>query len=225
MSAKLLIDIILESELPFKEIENYKVKIDLRAPDDKLESREIIINNTEIQAEFNLEYPYLWWSHDLGNPNLYELSVTVARNGLIDFYEQKIGIREIQLVQNNDEWGESFYFRLNGVPIFAKGANWIPIDSFIPRGKIRGLYQSNLVNAKEANMNMIRVWGGGVYEDDLFYDLCDELGILVWQDFPFACALYPYDEKFKENFKREAIQNIQRLRNHPSLALWCGNNE
>lgn len=121
--------------------------------------------------------------------------------------------------------GKIFFFRLNGIPMFAKGANWIPVDSFIPRGKKRGLYQSNLFNAKEANMNMIRVWGGGIYEDDLMYDICDELGILVWQDFPFACAVYPPDEEFIENIRIEASQNIQRLRNHPSLALWCGNNE
>ncbi|MHA2268546.1 MAG: beta-mannosidase, partial [Promethearchaeota archaeon] len=111
---------------------------------------------------------------------------------------QQIGLREIQLVRKRDKWGESFYFLLNGIPVFAKGANWIPIDSFIPRGKKLGLYSMNLIYAKQANMNMVRVWGGGIYEDDTFYNLCDELGILVWQDFPFACALYPYNDEFIE---------------------------
>ena len=225
ISADLLIKINLESDLSAKVMEQFSLKIELVAPDGKIMTKEIPINNLILQAEFNLEYPYLWWSHDLGTPNLYDLYVTINRNGIIDTVKQKLGIREIRLIQKPDKWGESFYFRLNGVPIFAKGANWIPIDSFIPRGKKRGLYKSNLVNAKEANMNMIRVWGGGIYEDDLFYEICDELGILVWQDFPFACAVYPYENEFVENFEQEASQNIQRLRNHPSLALWCGNNE
>jgi len=225
MSADVLIKINLESDLLGKELENFRLLVELKAPDGKITTKEISVDNIVLQAEFNLEYPYLWWSHDLGTPNLYDISVTINKNGRIESVKQKLGIREIRLIQNTDDWGESFYFRLNGVPIFAKGANWIPIDSFIPRGKKRGLYKSNLINAKEANMNMIRVWGGGIYEDDIFYDLCDELGILVWQDFPFACSVYPYNKEFRENFKHEATQNIQRLRNHPSLALWCGNNE
>ena len=225
MSADLSIKINLESELPTSELNNYSLEVELKAPDGKTLTLKKDVSIVNPKVEFKLEYPYLWWTHDLGTPNLYDLSITISKNGIIDFFKQKVGIREIRLIQNIDEWGESFFFRLNGVPIFAKGANWIPIDSFIPRGKKRGLYRSNLVNAKEANMNMIRVWGGGIYEDDLFYDLCDELGILIWQDFPFACAVYPYNEKFIENFKIEATQNIQRLRNHPSLALWCGNNE
>ena len=225
MSADLSIKINLESDLPTTDLNNYSLEAELKAPDGKTFTSEKDVNSVSPKVEFKLEYPYLWWTHDLGTPNLYDLSITISKNGIIDSFQQKVGIREIRLIQNTDEWGESFFFRLNGVPIFAKGANWIPIDSFIPRGKKRGLYQSNLVNTKEANMNMIRVWGGGIYEDDLFYDLCDELGILVWQDFPFACAVYPYNEEFIENFKVEATQNIQRLRNHPSLALWCGNNE
>ena len=225
MSADLSIEIILNSELPTDKLNSYSLKVELKAPDGKTFTSEKEINILTPKIEFTLEYPYLWWTQDLGNPNLYDLSVEIRKNGIIDSFKQKVGIREIRIIQNADEWGESFFFMLNGFPIFAKGANWIPVDSFIPRGKKRGLYQSNLSNAKDANMNMIRIWGGGIYEDDLFYDICDELGILVWQDFPFACAIYPHDDKFIENFKIEATQNIKRLRNHPSLALWCGNNE
>ena len=225
MSTDLAIEINLESNLSISELNNYNLKVDLKAPDGKLFTFEKAINILNPKVKFTLDYPNLWWTHDLGTPYLYDLSVTISKNGIIDSLKQKIGIREIRLIQNKDKWGKSFFFMLNGVPIFAKGANWIPVDSFIPRGKKRGLYQSNLFNAKEANMNMIRIWGGGIYEDDLLYDICDEIGILVWQDFPFACAVYPPDEEFIENIKIEATQNIQRLRNHPSLALWCGNNE
>jgi len=225
MSTDFSIIVNLESDLPINELQQYSVKIELKAPDGKAFTSETFITSLITKVEFNLEYPYLWWTHDLGVPNLYDLAVEVFKNEVIDSFKQKVGIREIRLIQNSDEWGESFFFRLNGIPIFAKGANWIPIDSFIPRGKKKGLYESNLYNAKEANMNLLRVWGGGIYEDNIFYDLCDKLGILVWQDFPFACAFYPYDEEFTEDIKREATQNIKRLRNHPSLALWCGNNE
>ncbi|NVM46374.1 MAG: hypothetical protein HWN79_15805, partial [Candidatus Lokiarchaeota archaeon] len=158
MSADLLFEINLESDLSINEMEQYSLKVELKAPDSKITTKEISINNLILQAEFSLEYPYLWWSHDLGTPNLYDLSVTINKNGIIDSVKQKMGVREIRLIRKTDEWGESFYFRLNGVPIFAKGANWIPIDSFIPRGKKKGLYKSNLNNAKEANMNTYNTW-------------------------------------------------------------------
>jgi len=225
MSADLSIKINLLSDLQEIDLKQYTIRVNLKAPDGTVFTHDKPLHSLIPTVEFNIEYPYLWWTHDLGTPNLYDLTVSIRNKFTIDIFKQKIGIRDIQLIQKPDKWGETFFFLLNGVPIFAKGANWIPIDSFIPRGKRRGLYESNLINAKEANMNMIRVWGGGIYEDDQFYDLCDELGILVWQDFPFACAVYPHKEEFIENLKIEAIQNIKRLRNHPSLALWCGNNE
>ncbi len=209
----------------------YSIKVSFTDP-----NREILMKEEDLELDLkksqtidlNIVNPLLWWTHDLEKPNLYDLSVQLIEkktDQIIDKTDLKIGIREIKLVRNKDKWGETFYFLLNGVPIFAKGANWIPIDSFIPRGKKLDLYQKNLKYAKKANMNFIRVWGGGIYENDLFYDLCDEMGILVWQDFLFACAIYPIHEEFLENTRIEIIQNIKRLRNHPSLALWCGNNE
>jgi beta-mannosidase len=130
----------------------------------------------------------------------------------------------VNLIQEKDSIGQSFYFAVNGKPTFMKGANWIPADVFLPRiSKQR--YRDLLLAAKEANFNMLRVWGGGIYEDDYFYSLCDSLGIYVWQDFMFAGAMYPADEHFIENIKQEAIDNILRLRKFKCIVLWCGNNE
>jgi len=130
----------------------------------------------------------------------------------------------IRLVQENDSIGSSFYFKVNDKPVFMKGANWIPADVFLPRIS-KDKYRSLLIAAKEANFNMLRVWGGGIYEDDYFYDLCDSLNIYIWQDFMFAGAMYPAETDFIENIKQEAIDNILRLRKHKCIALWCGNNE
>jgi beta-mannosidase len=205
---------------------NLKLICSIKGPDDISYEKVYDLTKSDLKIQFNIEYPYIWWTHDLGTPNLYDLNLSLYNNNeLIDSYHSKFGIREVKLNRNLDKWGETFYFTLNGIPIFAKGANWVPLDSFIPRGKKLGLYERNIENSIAANMNFIRVWGGGIYEDDLFYELCDKHGILVWQDFPFACAIYPIHQKFIENVTQEAIQNIKRLRNHPSLALWCGNNE
>jgi beta-mannosidase len=130
----------------------------------------------------------------------------------------------VKLIQEKDSIGQSFYFTVNGKPTFIKGANWVPADVFLPR-ITKDKYRKLLVAAKDANFNMLRVWGGGIYEDDYFYDLCDSLNIMVWQDFMFAGAMYPGDEKFVENVKQEAIDNIKRLQHHKSIVLWCGNNE
>lgn len=171
--------------------------------------------------------PKLWWPNNLGDQLLYDITVKVLnkKGKTLDINTQRIGLRTINLDRHPDVYGESFQFVVNDVPFFAKGANWIPIDTFVTRGTDT-FYRELLVAAKEANMNMIRVWGGGLYEKDIFYDICDELGLCVWQDFAFACSAYPvYDEQFVKTFKEEAKDNVIRLRNHPSLALWCGNNE
>ncbi len=133
-------------------------------------------------------------------------------------------MRTLEVVSKHDAGGKSFTVVVNGAPVFMKGANWIPADSFVDR-ETPARRRALLGSAAAANMNMIRVWGGGIYEDDDFYDTCDELGLLVWQDFMFACSMYPGDAAFLENVRQEAIENVRRLRNHPSLALWAGNNE
>ena len=119
---------------------------------------------------------------------------------------------------------QNFFFKVNGIPTFIKGVNYIPQDVFLPRVK-EADYDRILSSAVDANMNMIRVWGGGIYEEDIFYELCDKYGLLVWQDFMFACAMYPGNKDFLNSVKEEAIYNVKRIRSHPSLALWCGNNE
>ncbi|MEO5888433.1 MAG: glycoside hydrolase family 2 protein [Anaerolineales bacterium] len=169
--------------------------------------------------------PLLWWPNGFGEQNLYQLEVSlVNETSTLDSRTYQIGLRTIELKQEPDEWGESFTFVINGVPIFAKGADWIPTDSFPTR--ITDSHLETLINhAVDAHMNMLRVWGGGLYESESFYDLCDRYGILVWQDFTFACGVYPEEDAFAENVRIEAIENVRRLRHRASLSLWCGNNE
>jgi beta-mannosidase len=170
--------------------------------------------------------PRLWWCNGLGEQPLYRVELLLeGEGGLLDRCVKTIGLRTIRLDTSADRWGNQFRFEVNGVPIFAKGANWIPPDSFITR-TTRETLEFYIKGAREANMNMLRVWGGGMYGSDDFYDLCDQYGILVWQDFVFACNGYPlYDPDFLENVHREVRDNVLRLRHRASLALWCGNNE
>ncbi|XMO86761.1 glycoside hydrolase family 2 protein [Algibacter sp. AS12] len=174
----------------------------------------------------SIKNPKLWWTKGLGEPNMYNFTVQVLDEDDNEVSRKDIasGLRSIKLIRDKDEVGESFLFELNGVPTFIKGANYIPNDSFLTR-VTKEDYKKVVEDAVNANMNMLRVWGGGIYEDDYFYELCDKNGVMVWQDFMFACAMYPGDEAFLENIKQEAIDNVIRLRNHPSIALWCGNNE
>lgn len=178
-----------------------------------------------VNYSFSQKSPRLWESNGRGEANLYVQNVMLKQNDqLIQEEENTYGIRTIELVNEPDSIGTSFYFKLNGEPVFMQGANYIPQDVFLPRVEPEQ-YERLLQQVKDANMNMIRVWGGGIYENDLFYDLCDQYGILVWQDFMFAGSLYPDDEAFRANIKQEVRDNIKRLRQHPCLALWCGNNE
>jgi beta-mannosidase len=132
---------------------------------------------------------------------------------------------DVKLVREKDEHGESFYFTRNGKPVFIKGANWVPADNFLPRAKKLERYETLIKAAKEANINMLRVWGGGIYEDDVFYELCDKYGIMVWQDFMFAGAMYPAGDSFLRNIEEEVRQQVKRLSKHPCVVIWCGNNE
>ena len=173
----------------------------------------------------NIENPTFWWPHNLGTPHLYRVDILLSKDGeVLDAKQLKHGIRTVELVTSPDAMGESFYFKINGTPVYMKGANYIPQNSMQTRVTTQD-YKTLLGNVVAANMNMLRVWGGGIYEDDLFYELCDEKGILVWQDFMYACAMYPGDEAFLENAKLEAVDQLTRLRNHSSIVLWCGNNE
>ena len=169
--------------------------------------------------------PQLWWPAGFGGQPLYTVSVSLkAGERILDTWSRRIGLRTMTVSRRKDEWGESFSHCVNGVDIFAMGADYIPEDNLLPRmnpERTRRL----LEDARAANMNCVRVWGGGCYPDDWFYDICDELGLLVWQDFMFACAVYNLTDAFEENIHAELVDNIRRLRHHPSLALWCGNNE
>ncbi len=176
--------------------------------------------------EIVVTQPQLWWPSGHGAQPLYqlEIAVTSANGTVIGTRSKKIGLRTIVLDRHPDQWGETFQFVVNGRAIFAKGANWIPAHSFVA-GLTRADYERDLTSAVEANMNMIRVWGGGIYESEDFYDVCDELGLLVWQDFMFACSRYPADAEFLASVRAEAVYQLRRLRHRASLALWCGNNE
>ena len=178
----------------------------------------------KVTVPLDIASPKLWWTRELGESHLYEFRASVAAGDASDSRTTRIGLRSLRLVRDKVADGTTFYFELNGEPLFAKGANYIPCDVFLPR-VTRAVYEKTIDDAAAVNMNMLRVWGGGVYEDDVFYELCDERGILVWQDFMFACSVYPAEGAWLENVRLEAEDNIRRLRNHPSIAVWCGNNE
>lgn len=171
-----------------------------------------------------IKNPERWWPNGYGAPKLYTFAMDLKSTKQTFSETKKLGLRTVELVTQPDSVGESFYFKINNVPIYAKGANYIPQDNFLPEVDSQR-YAKLIESVAEANMNMLRVWGGGIYEDDLFYRLCDEKGIMVWQDFMFACSLYPADSAFLNNVKHEVSDNIRRIREHPSLVLWCGNNE
>lgn len=177
-----------------------------------------------VPVRLRIPRPKLWWTNGLGEAHLYRFAAQVTTEGGQDRRETRTGLRTLKIVQTPDADGMSFYVELNGVPVFMKGANYIPNDSFLPRVTTE-VYERVVRSAVDTHMNMIRIWGGGVYEDDRLYDLCDENGILVWQDFMFACAMYPNDPALLDNIRAEAEENVRRLRGHACLAIWIGNNE
>ncbi len=176
--------------------------------------------NGKQQFELKIHNPKRWWPNGLGEQNLYTLDIQFGQNKVC----KQIGFRTIECITQKDYTGESFYFKVNGQPIFCKGANWIPCDA-LPSRQTHQKIDNLLQSAVDANMNMLRVWGGGQYEEDYFYQRCDELGLLLWHDLIFSCSLYPSDETFLESIYTETVQQIKRLRDHASIALWCGDNE
>jgi beta-mannosidase len=199
------------------------VTLRLTAPDGSTHSIEAAPDQ---MLSLPVENPQLWWPNGYGAQPLYRVEVELRQGDhVLDQREYTIGLRTIELRRQLDRWGQSFTFVVNGVPIFAKGSNWIPSDSF-PTRVTRAQLDFLIASAAQANHNMLRVWGGGYYEDEAFYELCDRYGLLVWQDFMYACAGYPFtDAAFLANVKIESEQVVQRLRHHACLALWCGNNE
>ncbi|MBK9192060.1 MAG: hypothetical protein IPM77_11395 [Crocinitomicaceae bacterium] len=189
---------------------------------------EIYIQKGKQQVKFyhHIENAKLWYPNGYGDQPIYSSNLHLLNKDFKKVYSTKVNfaIRKIELVNEKDSIGTSFYFKVNGKPVFAKGANYIPQDMFLPR-VTNEQTESLLQLVEESGMNMLRVWGGGIYESDFFYDQCDLRGILVWQDFMFANSLYPDSENFRQNVLREIDNNVKRLRNHPCIALWCGNNE
>jgi beta-mannosidase len=208
-----------------------KAILRLTAPGGRAQEAQVALKDSATVGTLEVEVadPQLWWPNGYpstgGAQPLYDVGVALYQGETLrDRRSFQLGLRTLELRQESDEFGTSFTFVVNGVPIFAKGANWIPADSFPTR--INDEHLQHLIrSAAQANMNMLRVWGGGLYEEERFYDLCDRYGILVWQDFIFSCSMYPDDDAFFENVRVEAVENVRRLRHRASLALWCGNNE
>lgn len=227
-------DVDLNLEVLNDSIASFTLDMDVYSNTEEVLEYEVYVNDTlntsytadiKEQPKLEITKPKLWWPHNIGDPYLYDVKIVAKhKRTILDTFQFKKGIRKVELVQEKDSVGSSFYFRVNDVPVYAKGANYIPQNSM--QNKVTDQHYKDIIDdALGANMNMLRVWGGGIYENDIFYELCDEEGIMVWQDFMFACAMYPGDEAFLKNVEEEAIENIKRLNHHASVVLWCGNNE
>ncbi|HRR95507.1 MAG TPA: glycoside hydrolase family 2 TIM barrel-domain containing protein, partial [Candidatus Ratteibacteria bacterium] len=227
---------ILECECEieyFKQIENGEVKIEIfeGAIDEQgnkiIEtSKKISSKNFPLKISINLKNPKIWWPNGFGEQNLYSYIVSLKKDGkIIDEKRGNFGIKKIELIQEKLSKSErSFYFKINNKKIFIKGLNWTPLDA-LPGSIENEKYEKVIKLVKNINANMLRVWGGGIYEPDIFYDLCDKYGIMIWQDFMFACGRYPENKEFLNEVKDEATYVIKRLRKHVCISLWCGGNE
>jgi beta-mannosidase len=221
------VHVVLEVEGSAKQ-----ASITLQAPGGTLQALTVPVEQNIARASFHLQQPALWWPWTLGSANLYEVEALLYENlgqpqsDPVDNITKRFGIRKIELVQRPlpDTQGASFFFKINNIPIFAGGSCWIPADSFTTRISAQK-YRDWIQLARDSNQVMVRIWGGGIYEHEPFYNTCDELGILIWQDFMFACGNYPVHADMQKSVALEANQNVRRLRHHPSIALWCGNNE
>ncbi|MEE1756432.1 glycoside hydrolase family 2 protein [Streptomyces sp. SP18CS02] len=188
-------------------------------------SAEVAFEGEEAVLHLDVERPLLWWPRGYGGQQLYDLGVELRdENGTLDAWERRIGFRTVELDRSADEHGTGFTLVVNGERIFARGVNWIPDDAF-PSRVTPERYRTRLTQAADANVDLVRIWGGGIYEDDAFYDVCDELGLMVWQDFLFACSAYPEEQPLRGEVEAEARDNVVRLMPHASLVLWNGNNE
>jgi len=217
------LEVIAEIEFPEEDTLKFSISLNDTTKIEKL--LKVTKGKNEYSFPLQIHKPKLWWPNGIGEQNLYEIKIEISKeNKLLDGFTVKTGLRKLEIIQEKDSLGESFKFRINGYDIFAKGVNYIPQDNFLSRVDYSD-YENIINTAVESNMNMLRVWGGGIYENDEFYDLCDEKGIMVWQDFMFAGNMYPGDSAFLQSIITEVIQNVKRLRNHPSIVLWCGNNE
>ncbi|MFS0910824.1 glycoside hydrolase family 2 protein [Microbacterium sp. 179-I 3D2 NHS] len=186
---------------------------------------EVPVSGESVDAELRIPDAAVWWPRGMGEQPLYTLTVSVHDGeSTTDSWSRRVGFRTVELDTSDDEVGSKFTFVINGIPLFIRGANWIPDDCF-PSRLTEERYRARIEQAVGANLNLLRVWGGGIYERDEFYDICDELGVLTWQDFLFACAAYPEEEPIRSEVVAEARDNVLRLSTHPSLVLWNGCNE
>ncbi|MCL6456365.1 MAG: glycoside hydrolase family 2 protein [Gorillibacterium sp.] len=221
---KVTLDIRLRTKCWLEAERELVVKI-LTPSGETMEGRINEATGTDHHVTIEIPQPELWWPNNLGSQPLYQVEIALVEQGdVLDRRELRIGLRTITVKQEADEWGESFAFEVNGVPIFSMGADYILEDNILARVN-RERTDQLLQSCVAANFNTIRVWGGGYYPDDYFYDLCDEYGLIVWQDHLYACGVYELTEEFKDNITHETIDNMKRLRHHASLGLWCGNNE
>lgn len=201
------------------------ILVTIKTPDGNLIEKKVIAKPEEQHITLTLANPELWWPNNFGAQPLYTVEVSLLKDeGLLDSKAYRIGLRTLRVKREKDQWGESFEFEVNGISIFSMGADYIPEDNILARCN-KERTEKLIKSCVQANFNSIRVWGGAFYPEDYFYELCDEYGLIVWQDLMFACGVYDFNQDFKENIKHEVTENMIRLRHHASLGLWCGNNE
>ncbi len=218
---------VVTVEVPVEEWkeERLALEVTLTSPDGQCISKRIEAKAGINTAELAVKDPQLWWPNGYGSQPLYELEVTLQKESeVIDTQSVQIGLRSMEVRREKDEYGESFEIQVNGVPVYGKGADYIPLDKFLPRETPERLEQL-FKDCQEAHYTCMRVWGGAIFPGDEFFYLADKYGIMIWQDFLFSCTLYPIVGNFEENIIAETRDNIKRLRHHACLALWCGNNE
>jgi len=227
-SAKVEVLVDLELAQPGSAQDALNLQVMLTAPNGEKVQQNLAVSGKATTVPLEVDKPQLWWPRGYGEQPLYDIAVSLQAapdaGETLDEWSARIGLRTVRLNTDADEIGSQFIIEVNGKPIFCKGANWIPDDCF-PHRIDEARYRQRIEQSIAANMNMLRVWGGGLYESETFYRLCDELGVLVWQDFLFACAAYPEESPFDKLVEAEARHNITRLSKHPSLVLWNGNNE